>query len=134
MEINVLGDRFAGYAHLLDRLELTAMHNWHISSVSATGSLRSKVQGRTIEEVYPAKYWPGDKIGDHLEFALKYDGVNLGALKLIVEHVGEDEIMDFYVKTRFPLRVLLPGIMWRCWDRKFITQSQWVRNPSGTGF
>ncbi|MEA3360865.1 MAG: Fic family protein [Thermodesulfobacteriota bacterium] len=99
MEINVLEVRPAGYAHLLEKFELTAMPNWHISSVSATGSHRSKVQSGTIEEVYPAKYWPGDKIGDHLEFALKYDSVNLSALKLIFEIVAEIEIVD-YIKSK----------------------------------
>jgi Fic family protein len=95
MEINVLEVRPAGYAHLLKRLELTSMPNWHISSVSAMGTHHSKVQDGSIEEVFRAQYWPGDKVGDHLEFALKYDGVNLSLLKLIFEAGPETEIVDY---------------------------------------
>ncbi|MFO7885616.1 MAG: hypothetical protein R6U68_12405 [Desulfobacteraceae bacterium] len=32
------------------------------------------------------------KVGDHLEFALKYDGVNLGLLAQIFEKVSQDEL------------------------------------------
>ena len=78
MEINVLELRPAGYAYLLENLELTGMPHWHTSFVSSTGTHRSKVQDGAIEDIYPARYWPGDTIGDHLEFALKYDGVSLG--------------------------------------------------------
>lgn len=28
-----------------------------------------------IEEIYPIRFRSGEKVGDHLEFALKYDGV-----------------------------------------------------------
>lgn len=99
MEINVLKVRPAGYAHLLEKLELTGMPNWHISSVSATGTHHSKVQDGSIKEVFRAQYWPGDKIGNHLEFALKYDGVNLSLLKRIFEAVPQVEIAD-YIKSR----------------------------------
>lgn len=78
-------NRPAGYLHLLKKFEIAAIPNWHTSFVSPTGSHRSKVQNNRIEEIYPSKYWPGENIGDHLEFALKYDGVNLILLKLIFE-------------------------------------------------
>ena len=67
MGINVLEVRPAGYAHLLKWLELTAMPNWHIPSVSAMGTHHSKVQDGSIAEVFRAQYRPGDKAGDHLE-------------------------------------------------------------------
>lgn len=71
------------------------MPNWHLSLVTTTGVHRSKMQNGCIEEIYPVKYWPGDEVGDQLEFALKYDGVNLSALKLIFDAVAEKEIVNF---------------------------------------
>ena len=80
MNVKVLETRRAGYAYLLDKLELEGVPNWHTSFVSSSGTYRSKVHDSVIEVVYPARYWPGDKLGDHIEFALKYDGVNLSLL------------------------------------------------------
>lgn len=95
MEINASEPQPAGYAYLLEKFKLTTVPHWHSSSVTATGIHRSKVQGDCIEDIYPPKYWPGDKIGDHLEFALKYDGINLSCLKLIFNAAIETEIVDY---------------------------------------
>jgi len=48
-----------------------------------------------IEEVYPSKYWPGDALGDHLEFALKYDGTNLSILASLFGVVPQDEFQAY---------------------------------------
>ena len=75
------------------------MPNPHSSYVAATGGRRQKVQGGRIEDIYSSRYWPGEKIGDHLEFALKYDGVNLSSLKVIFDVIAEDELVD-YLKSK----------------------------------
>jgi len=85
-------NRLAGYAFLVEKYRLSVLPNWHTSSVSLTGTLRSTIQDGQVESVYPQLYWPGDGTGDHLEFALKYDGVNLGILSALFEAVAEDEI------------------------------------------
>ena len=85
-------NRLAGYAFLIDKHRLNVIPNWHASSVSQTGMLRSNIQEGQVESVYPHSYWPGESTGDHLEFALKYDGVNLGILLALFEAVPEDEI------------------------------------------
>lgn len=95
MDVNVLGTRPAGYAYLLDMMGLTGMPHWHTSFVSSSGTHRSTVQGGTIEEIYPSRYWPGDTVGNHLEFALKYDGVNLGLLARIFEETSKDALTEF---------------------------------------
>ncbi|OQY06197.1 MAG: hypothetical protein B6I22_06055 [Desulfobacteraceae bacterium 4572_123] len=94
MEINILESRPAGYAYLLDRFVLTGMPHWHTSFVSSSGTHRSEVKDGATCDIYPARYWPGETVGDHLEFALKYDGVNLGLLAQIfgkssfeIEHI-----------------------------------------------
>jgi hypothetical protein len=48
-----------------------------------------------IETHYPLSYWPGETVGEHLEFALKYDGINLGILECLFHRVQEQEIIDW---------------------------------------
>jgi Fic family protein len=99
MEIKVLEARPAGYAYVLENFGLTGMPHWHTSFVSSSGAHRSKVQGGAIEDIYPTRYWPGEKVIDHLEFAFKYDGVNLGLLARIFEHVPQEELTE-YIKSK----------------------------------
>ncbi len=99
MEIKVLELRPAGYTYLLENSGLTGMPHWHTSFVSSTGTHRSKVQDGAIKDIYPIRYWPGEKIGDHLEFALKYDGVNLGLLAHIFEHTPQEPLTE-YIKSK----------------------------------
>lgn len=85
-------NRPAGYAFLIGRYELSVLPNWHTSSVSSTGALRSTMKDGQVKSIYPQSYWPGDRLGDHLEFALKYDGVNLGILAALFNQTPADEI------------------------------------------
>jgi len=99
MEINVFDFRPAGYSYLLETLGLTGIPNWHKSSVSNTGNHFSKIQDGKVDEIFRVQYWPGEKIADHLEFALKYDGVNPGLLKRIFENVSQEELVE-YIKSK----------------------------------
>ena len=72
-----LVNRPAGYSALIQRYGLEAIPNWHRSYVSTKGTHRIDSTGGTIREIYPSKYWPGETLVGHLEFALKYDGTNL---------------------------------------------------------
>ena len=72
--------RPAGYAMLVVRQRIAVLHNWHESFVASGNTHRIKMTDGMVRETYPSKYWPGDGLGDHLEFALKYDGVNLAIL------------------------------------------------------
>jgi hypothetical protein len=92
MTLNAAQNRLAGYAFLIEKHRLHVLPNWHASSVSQTGMLRSTIQEGQVESVYPLSYWPGESTGDHLEFALKYDGINLGILSALFEVVPEEEI------------------------------------------
>ncbi len=95
MDINVLESRPAGYKHLLNQFGLTAIPLWHTSFVSSSGTFKSKVQDGVIEDIYPIRYWPGENVSDHLEFALKYDGVNLSLLSRIFEQAAQKELADY---------------------------------------
>jgi len=87
--------RPAGYAVLIERYSLEVISNWHRSLVSTGAIHRIDSTGGEIEEVYPSKYWPGDTLGDHLEFALKYDGTNLAILSSLFDVVPQDEFRAY---------------------------------------
>ncbi len=91
--------RPAGYAALIDRYNLDVIPNWHKSIVTASGIHRIDSSESVIEEVYPSKYWPGDTLGDHLEFALKYDGTNLTILSILFQKIAEEDLLD-YVRSK----------------------------------
>ena len=85
--------RSAGYAALIERYDLDVMQNWHKSLVTRSGIHRIDSSGSIVEEVYPPKYWPGDTLGDHLEFALKYDGTNLAILSILFQKIEEESLL-----------------------------------------
>ena len=95
MGIYVSDHRPAGYTYLLEKLGITGIPNWHRSMVSTTGTHSSKLQDGFVDEVYRPQYWPGETVGDHLEFALKYDGVNLALLAQIFEQVSVEELIEY---------------------------------------
>lgn len=91
--------RMAGYAMLTDRYGLDVIPNWHKSLVTTSGIHRIESIGGVVEEIYPSKYWPGDGLGDHLEFALKYDGTNLAILASLFRVVTPEEFLA-YVQSK----------------------------------
>jgi hypothetical protein len=91
--------RLAGYAELIERYDLDAIPNWHKSLVTASGIRRTDSSGEIIVEVYPSKYWPGDTLGDHLEFALKYDGTNLAILTSLFQTAVQEGLLE-YVRSK----------------------------------
>jgi Fic family protein len=91
--------RLAGYAALIEWYDLDVIPNWHRSLVATGGIHRIDSSGSVIEEIYPPKYWPGDTLGDHLEFAFKYDGTNLTLLASLFQVVEEAEILA-YVRSK----------------------------------
>jgi hypothetical protein len=91
--------RNAGYSALLRKYSLSAIPNWHESCVvKETTRHTQSVEGR-IRECYPARYWPGDSLGDHLEFALKYDGVNLEILAKVFQAAPKQELAN-YIRSK----------------------------------
>lgn len=93
--------RLAGYTALLKRYSATdgSIPNWHRSLIATTGTHRIHSTEGFIEEIFPSKYWPGDTIGDHLEFALKYDGTNLAILAALFQEISEEDLLE-YVRSK----------------------------------
>ncbi len=92
-------DRLAGYAELIEQYDLDVIPNWHKSMVTTSGIHRIDLNGGIVEEVYPHKYRPGDTLGDHLEFALKYDGTNLAILAGLFQEIVEEDFLE-YVRSK----------------------------------
>lgn len=84
----------AGYTALIERYDLDGISNWHKSLVTDSGIHRINSKAGVIEEVYPSKYWPGDTLGDHLEFALKYDGTNLAILRILFQKIAQQDLLS----------------------------------------
>lgn len=94
------GDRRpAGYTALVERFDLDVIPNWHTSYVLPRGIHRRNSDGSTVTDDYPATYWPGDGFGDQLEFALKYDGTNLGILAALFDAVAQSDVLA-YVRSK----------------------------------
>ena len=91
--------RLAGYAALIELYGLDVIPNWHKSLVATSGIHRVDSTGDVIEEVYPPIYWPGDTLGDQLEFALKYDGTNLAILASLFQEVAAEDFLG-YVRSK----------------------------------
>ncbi|MGI9255696.1 MAG: Fic family protein [Salinispira sp.] len=89
----------AGYGYLQNALRLEGMPHWRSSFVSLSGARGAEFRNGVLEETYPRRYWPGEGVGDHLVFALKYDGVNLGLLSRIFDKAPREDIAG-YVRAR----------------------------------
>lgn len=88
--------RPVGYQWFVSKYELEVVTHDVVSYVS---TYRETVIGPVVEKTYPAAYWPGDTEGDHLEFAIKHEGVNLGYLVLIFQKMEEDVFLT-YLKSK----------------------------------
>ncbi|MCK4601302.1 MAG: Fic family protein, partial [Phycisphaerae bacterium] len=93
------GLRPAGYAALVERFGLQVIPNWHESFVATTAIHRLDTTSEVVRETYSCRYWPGDGLGDHLEFALKYDGTNLAILASIF-HAADPGKLAAYVQSK----------------------------------
>lgn len=88
----------AGYAALVERYHLDIIPHWHRSLITTATTHKKETIGGMVEETYPLRYWPGDTLGDHMEFALKYDGMNLAILSSLFQVAAEDDIL-IYIKS-----------------------------------
>ncbi len=52
MHIHVFDHRLAGYAYLIEKLEIVGIPNWHRSTVSATGTQSIRIRDGFVDEVF----------------------------------------------------------------------------------
>ena len=85
----------AGYAFLIRQFDLQVLPHWHISEVGGSRHQRIVESDGRIRETFPNTYWPGDIRLNHLEFALKYDGINLEILSEVFSKVNVKELTSW---------------------------------------
>lgn len=85
--------RAIGYDFLVEHYQIPEHTHWHHSRLA--GSRTLKTDGVTVYETFPASFWPGETPWDHLEFALKYDGLHLGLLDQLFQIMHQAELIAY---------------------------------------
>lgn len=88
-----------GYAALVRRYGLKVLPHFCQSFVAQRGQQKEFGEPGRITHVYRKEYAIGDTLGEHLEFALKYEGVNLEILSALFEKIDPAELVAF-IKTK----------------------------------
>ncbi len=85
-----------GYAWLVDRFRLPAMPLLLRSRLdSRVRCRRIQTDGHESTLLFEPKYHPGETLANQLQFALKYEGVNLQVLALLFDQTGATEIAQW---------------------------------------
>ncbi|MEN6386010.1 MAG: Fic family protein [Phycisphaerales bacterium] len=92
--------KLAGYALLVQHFNLQVLPYWHKSQVGGSKHQQIIESDGRICETFPNKYWPGDIYLEHLEFALKYDGINLEILSEVFDKVNIEELTSWIISKR----------------------------------
>ncbi len=80
--------RPAGYAALIEKYRLPVPLPKQLAAIA-----ERHVKSSTDDwQILTPRHWPGDAISDHLTFALKWEGVELGILSALFKAVPEGEI------------------------------------------
>ena len=89
-----LPERQVGYNALIPRHELLCVEDRTSSFIAKRLSVVSRTERADDSVVvrYPGKYGFDDTLAGHLEFCLKYEGVNLQVLAALFEQRGPEEL------------------------------------------
>jgi hypothetical protein len=90
-----------GYAALIELFKIKAFPHYRNSYILSQGAPYSERVNFEETHYYPPKYFPKDFQNpiNHLEFALKYDGINLEILYPVFEKLGPRELVE-YIRSR----------------------------------
>lgn len=82
--------RPAGYAWLIDRFNLA------IDPPKVLTAIADRYRPRSTPDwqMMVARQWPGDRVADHLLFAMRYEGVNLSVLERLTHAVPDDDLIE----------------------------------------
>jgi len=82
-----------GYSYLIEQHQLAAR------PLQVSAHIDTKVKGRQIQHsgvqdilVFEPKYQPENTLVGHLQFTLRYEGINLEVLSLLFQQIGMDEL------------------------------------------
>jgi hypothetical protein len=78
----------AGYQWLADQYELCRIDDWALCLIdTACRNRQKKDLGTHKIQLFPSRYRPNDTLPDQLQFALRYEGLNLQLLALLYEKI-----------------------------------------------
>ena len=87
--------RPVGYAELIGRYDLKVMPHYCRSYIAPKGPRKTIIELGQIIEIYRKQQEPPKGLGDHLEFALKHEGINLEILDAVFPMIDPKELADF---------------------------------------
>lgn len=90
--------RPAGYLLLGQRHGIECLPH-AVESYVTQGTRRTHTTPEKTDEFYPLSYWPGDTDLDHLEFALKREGLHLQLLRALLPRLPAQELVA-YVRSK----------------------------------
>ena len=90
----------AGYSWLKESYELPVINLWQECWIdSAAKGRMAKDLGTHKVEYFEASYKPDDTLTAHLQFALRYEGVNLQLLSLLFNRAGHEELAEWITQS-----------------------------------
>ena len=98
-----------GYGFLIERYDLRALplNTCALIDSAVHGRQKHSRAGQNVELFEPA-YQPKDTLVGHLQFALRYEGLNLHVLALLFDQAGEAELCEWITaspESRYARRV-----------------------------
>jgi hypothetical protein len=84
-----------GYSALNKRYTIESLPHWCECMITTEGSRKTIIEEGRVLEIYSLQYEPGEGLGPQLEFALKYEGINLEILSQLFAQIDRQELITF---------------------------------------
>lgn len=86
-----------GYKAISEKLKIKTLPHYHESYIARAGRGKTLLENHRVIDIYPKNYAlrNEDDLLENLEFALKYDGVNLNIIKALFENIEKKELIKF---------------------------------------
>jgi hypothetical protein len=84
-----------GYTWLIDKFALSTTPLSHASYIGSRSRLETAPSAPVVVEQFQPNYYPGDTPLDHVEFALKYDDLNLDLLRQLFYRLQATDVAAY---------------------------------------
>jgi len=91
--------RKAGYIWLKEKFGIQTLDYWITSYVREKGNLKTIERDGFTQNIHRPSAWPGETWPDHLEFALKREGLHLELLRALLPKLPTGELVA-YIKSK----------------------------------
>jgi len=90
----------AGYGWLVETYHLPVIGLWQACYIdTAARGRKEERQGNYLIRLFESKYQPEDTLAGHLQFAIRYEGVNLQALSLLFDTVDSTHLCEWIAES-----------------------------------